>query len=923
MTGISGIDGIGLRSLSGRAFPRALMLFLLVAVAYAIGAELSWQSFSAGVAFGFPPAGVTVAAMLLTRRQLWPVIIAAIAVSEVSVDLQHGLTVGGALLVTAANVIEPLVGAGAVRRWCGGPPDLTSRDDLLRFIAGAVTLGPLAGGLIGATAMTIDSGGWWPGLWLQWWAGDGIAVLVIGAPILLWAKSRVQGWRLLELGGLVAVTVAVSVIAFRFGEPTTLLFLPLLGLAAFRLGDLGVVLTGAAFACVANYLTAAGYGGFARTGLSSPAALVVTQAYIAVTVLLGWLLAQEIGARARAVKQGASEHSQRVTAEARRAAAELGFALADADTVLQVGEQVSVAVRQRTHADHVVINVLSADKGRFEQLAGQGTEAQAAVMDAEWTIDADAPGPQAARDRGAVYVPDWRAPGTGYADAAKLTDRLGLRAAAHLPLLTEVGQLGYLGLWWKEPHRTEEAERQFLEAMAEATSRALERARLREAERREQQRIAALSELTGLLAAAVTADAIGKVVSEHVREAVGHADSVWLGLVTSDHKRLERITTQDQVADGGKAPEYVTVDALMPAAEVFRTGKPQIVESAPGPGLLGRYADAARSLSDAWSPPRTGWIAWPLRVGVSTVGVISFIWRRPQSFSQGQLAFVAAVADLLAQALVRARLYDDEHAALTLLRRVIRPTATAIPGLEVANCYRQAGPTGAVGGDWYDAVALPSGGAFLSTGDVVGHGFTAAQDMSQLRSAARTLAVAGFAPGHLLSELGRIAGSMTAGQFATALVATTNADGSMLTYSCAGHPPMLMRRARTGEVLELGQAGGPALGPFDDAIYVESAISLDHGDVVLMYTDGLIERPGEDLRDGIARVASELSAWHPCSPLDELCDKLVATLAGTPQLDDICVLAVRRLPPANGAAHLTTSASTPPRHATPSASQVM
>src|SRR5215469_5686865 len=130
-------------------------------------------------------------------------------------------------------------------------------------------------------------------------------------------------------------------------------------------------------------------------------------------------------------------------------------------------------------ADHVVINVLNWDRSRFEQLAGQGFEAQSAVMDAEWTIDAGAPGPMAVRDREAVYVPDWNSLGLRFADAVQLADALGLRAAAHLPLLTEVGALGYLGIWWKDPQESNAADHLFLQAMAETTSRALERARLR------------------------------------------------------------------------------------------------------------------------------------------------------------------------------------------------------------------------------------------------------------------------------------------------------------------------------------------------------------------------------------------------------------------------------------------------------------
>ncbi|HWF80424.1 MAG TPA: GAF domain-containing protein, partial [Streptosporangiaceae bacterium] len=217
--------------------------------------------------------------------------------------------------------------------------------------------------------------------------------------------------------------------------------------------------------------------------------LAVTQAYIAVAVLLAWLLAQEVSGRAQAITRGESERRRRLAADARRLAAELGFALADAATVREVGQKVSVAVQSRLRADHVVINVLSTGSGRFEQLAGQGVEAQSAVMDSDWTIEAHAPGPRAVRDRGAVYVPEWNAQGSDFADAAKLTDSLGLRAAAHLPLLTEVGALGYLGLWWKERHEADAAERQFLQAVAETASRALERARLREAEHREHARI--------------------------------------------------------------------------------------------------------------------------------------------------------------------------------------------------------------------------------------------------------------------------------------------------------------------------------------------------------------------------------------------------------------------------------------------------
>ena len=326
------------RDLADRVAASPQALFALVLLGYVAGSELSYLSFSSGAAFGFPPAGITVAAFILTARRRWPAIIGAIVVGEVAVDLQHQAAVLAALGSAAANVIEPVAGAACVLAFCGGQPDLTIRADLLRYVAGAVTIGPLAGGLIGAGVIVANGGGWYPGLVLQWWAGDGIAVLVVGAPILLSVRRRGLLWaRWRQIVLLVAVTAGLAVVAFRFSQPSAILFLPVLAWAAFWVGDLAVVLAGTAFAVVANYMTAAGYGEFAQLGLSSPASLAITQLYIAVFVLTCWLLAQEVSGRLGAIKERESARLQSEAADARRMAAELGDSLADAGSVGQIG----------------------------------------------------------------------------------------------------------------------------------------------------------------------------------------------------------------------------------------------------------------------------------------------------------------------------------------------------------------------------------------------------------------------------------------------------------------------------------------------------------------------------------------------------------------------------------------------------------
>ena len=869
---------------------RLLALFAIIAVTYALGAELSWHSFDSGTAFGFPPAGITVAAMLLTSRRYWPAVIAAIVVSEVGVDLQHGLTLSLALAAAAANVVEPVVGASLVRRWCGGVPDLTTRADLLRFLGGAVVIGPVAGGLVAATATVVSSGGWWLGLVLQWWAGDGIAVLVIGGPILLWARRReFVSSRWPELTLLVAVTIGLSIVAFRYGAPSSLLFLPLVAWAAFRLSDLGVVLAGTAFAAVANYMTAAGYGGLAHLGLSAPSSLVVTQVYVAVIVLIGWVLAQEVAGRLSAVQDRDSAGLQRELADARRMAAELGVALADAGTMRQVAEGVSAAVHAQVGAAYAEVSILAADGHGFARLAAEGTAPPLAGAPPP-TIESDAPGPRAFRDRAPVYLTDRAAPAPGALDAPPGSDTGGGAPGAALPLLTEAGPLGYLGLWWAAPHAASPAEREYLDAIAETASRALERARLRQAEQRERARVETLSEVTRLLAGALSPEAIGDIVTDRVRTAVGGADALSLGVVSQDRRRLEWITvagypedTQDQFTD-------LLLSTPAAATDTARTGRPAVIRT---PGEYAQRYPGPDSAAAAAAG--SSWLVWPLQAGPASIGVLGLMWQRPQQFEPGQLAFTAAAADLIAQALVRAQKFADEHAIATVLQRAVMPRMTAVlPGMDVGTHYRQAGATQAIGGDWYDALALPAGGAYLAVGDVVGHGIAAAEDMTQLRNAGRALAIAGYQPASLLAQLGQITAAATAGHFATMAAVIIDPDGSIVTYASAGHPPVLIRRAKTGTVEVPLPARGPALGMMDRVIYPQHQTSFEPGDVMLMYTDGLIERRGEDPQDGISRVEQQLQAWQPGTPLDAFCAQLVDTLAVSPQPDDMCVLAVGR-----------------------------
>jgi serine phosphatase RsbU (regulator of sigma subunit) len=246
-----------------------------------------------------------------------------------------------------------------------------------------------------------------------------------------------------------------------------------------------------------------------------------------------------------------------------------------------------------------------------------------------------------------------------------------------------------------------------------------------------------------------------------------------------------------------------------------------------------------------------------------------------------------AAREKAAEQLERQRLQN----VAAVLHSAAHPAPAEVSGVDYSACYQPAEEESGLGGDWYSVLALRKNRVYLSVGDVVGHGLTAVEDMAQLRSAANAYAYQGLAPTQVLAELNDFAGNVSQGGFATAVAAVYDPLTGTLSYSSAGHPPALLRRAKTGEVTQLGEAGGPVLGPIDDVTYPEAAVSVDPGDVIVMYTDGLVEHPGDVVQTGISHLERVVANWPPDALLDS--EALVAEVAPRPHPDDVCVLVVR------------------------------
>lgn len=253
----------------------------------------------------------------------------------------------------------------------------------------------------------------------------------------------------------------------------------------------------------------------------------------------------------------------------------------------------------------------------------------------------------------------------------------------------------------------------------------------------------------------------------------------------------------------------------------------------------------------------------------------------------------------VALAATRDRLAETEQEAvarnrLTLqLQRAIMPPAQAplaAPGLRVAVRYRPAAKEHLVGGDWYDAVTLPSGKVLLCVGDIAGHGIDAATGMVSLRNALRGLAATGAGPAQLLTWLNLVAYHLTNHVNATAVAALYDPATRLLRWARAGHLPPILRH--DGHAVALPEIPGSMLGAGSEATYSEAELRLHAGDTLLLYTDGLIERRDRAIDDSITHL-TVLAERHTGS-LEKQLDALL-TYSTSDTDDDTCVIGIEVL----------------------------
>ncbi|MEZ0166534.1 SpoIIE family protein phosphatase [Kineococcus sp. LSe6-4] len=300
-----------------------------------------------------------------------------------------------------------------------------------------------------------------------------------------------------------------------------------------------------------------------------------------------------------------------------------------------------------------------------------------------------------------------------------------------------------------------------------------------------------------------------------------------------------------------------------------------------------------------------GVTAWPLWVGDRVIGALGLSWRRPRDLSAEDTDLVTALAASTAQALDRARATQAERTAAAAVRTMAetlqRSLLTSAPQpehLETAVRYLPAAEHAQVGGDWHDAFLTAAGAACLVIGDVTGHDQDAAAAMGQVRNLLRGIGYSlEVSPAAALSALDRAMRDLGVGALATGILATVEPlEGSAtwrLRWSNAGHmPPLVVNPDGTAELLRT--APDLLLGLEAGFVRADHVHGLAPGATVLLYTDGLVERRGASLDEGLTWLAETAGGLSGLGP-EELCDRVLELVAGHAE-DDVAVLAVRVRP---------------------------
>lgn len=455
-------------------------------------------------------------------------------------------------------------------------------------------------------------------------------------------------------------------------------------------------------------------------------------------------------------------------------------------------------------------------------------------------------------------------------------------AFAAFPLVIGGVPVGVMAVAYHVDHHFDENEKTFLTAVAEQAGVALERARAAEVEEAVHGRRSFLAEMSLALTNRYASPT--QLLETLARLAVPRlADYCTVLLERSGGFRSVARASHSSAPD----PIEADIERARSGGEslleaVFRSRRPIIVER---PGTETECGGDNASI-----------MLVPFENHGRAVGVMAFVaCGEHPAYHEEDLEMaeeLAARAGRLVEDLTQRE--RERELAEALTRALLPPQLPRLPGVELAARYvpAEAGP---VGGDWYDAFPLPDSHLGLVVGDVGGHGVEAASAMARLRNGLFAFASEGHDPPSIFERLSGLLAYATSGwtipdPIASVLFATIDLETLVAEVTCAGHPPWLL--VREGRA-ELKDCGGRVLAGSLPSSPAAAEHQLEAGDTCIFMTDGLVERPGEELSVSLDRLAAAAEE-NASLASEELADRLLeATAPPRGRHDDCCVLVLR------------------------------
>ncbi|WP_229851514.1 SpoIIE family protein phosphatase [Streptomyces roseolus] len=382
-------------------------------------------------------------------------------------------------------------------------------------------------------------------------------------------------------------------------------------------------------------------------------------------------------------------------------------------------------------------------------------------------------------------------------------------------------------------------------------------------------------------------DVIDLLNDSHALEHFGAASLV-MGLLEAGRIHLVAEGPAGAFVPGTR---FTRVDEPYPMSEVIRTLRPRFIDTA---------EDFAASFPVLWPHISglgiTAAAYLPLIAQARPIGALGLLYSDRTGFSEDERTLLVALGSSIAQSLQRAMLYEQEHDLAEGLQQAMLPRRIPdAPGAQIAVRYRSARLGRDIGGDWYDVIPLPGGRVGAVIGDVQGHDTHAAAVMGQLRIVLRAYAAEGHTPATVMARASVFLHELDTERFATCTYAEADPGTGVVQVVRAGHVDPLVREA-DGTCRRVPVEGGLPLGlsaEFGRLDYPVTTLELDSGQTLMLYTDGLVEKPGADLDEGLEWL-SALVRRGP-SDLQQLADLLCDVVAERGGEDDVAILLLRRL----------------------------